>query len=1820
MGAAVPRVVTPTSASGAQVIDGSLRFDLQKKDGLSFQPPSHGNKKTSTIAGWFKRGGNSPSNAQSLFTVSQDTNSDYFEISLSDNRFKVYNRSDGQNSGTAVNIWTSSYLRDFSGWYHFVVVLDSTQSTTSDRLKIYINGIRHLSFTNDDYPSQNYKFFSSTGGVEERGISQIFWTGGTTPWQQFDGSMSQVYFIDGQALGPENFGYTDPLTNTWRPKKYTGNYNVSEKINLSLTQNNEAIDVVVNRVVDKCWVKSNGRWLGGGNPSDVSSTPTFNILTGEAAANLYWATTAYDNTYEVTIGTSSETGTQPQWDDSSGSWNIVSTSVVSGTFGSSYGHARTGAMTDGNVYAFTYTINADNVACNHGGWFITDEASIASYGATVPDEQTSLNSVGARWYRGSYTLGYWTHVGVYNDFLDINEYSDDGSYTMLGGGGVNSFYLPFDGNTPIGNDKSKPIPLNRGETWSSSLSSIDGFGRAGYGPEKAFNGVLTTTDFASSTNYGANKTLTFGPSPAITYNATVEIMTRNTSVATVTFNGTTFLATDLQWQLIATGPGTISDSNTIVIDSESSSEYATLSGIRVDGVVLINDTYGNGWTPVNFGGSAALDKATGALPILNTVSGGEVATVGVRTDTSPGNGPVGVSTYCVLALPLVGIDDDVSNRINSGTTTKVMTSVGTAAASTLQSNFYSGSFLFDGNSDYLTTPASSDFNFAGGDYTIEWWQWWNNISGYQAAFDCGYTDTDSLLVQSGNGDGKYTVYAQGDTVLTESVAAVVQKWTHYALVRNGTSIILYRDGALSGSATHSGSTHGSSTHTFIVASSEGGYEFNGYMQDFRVYKGVAKYTTDFIPASTNPDIFLETPSGVALSSQLTKVTDGAVVFGGPGTPNPNHYLTISDSADFTFGTGDFTLEAFVNYSDNGTWSSFIMKYTTNAASSSWFWGMYQGLMTIYIYYGSSWVTVASTTPFPENAWVHCVVTRDGNTVRSFQNGVLVATGDITGQTVNDTSVALTIGSDGDQNYDLNGFVSNARIIKGDIPTDYQTTSTTAGTKVFTPPSAPLTNVTNTKLLCCQSNTQPGAAVVAPLVSGINNGTQWSALTTADAAWTRGPSLAFNGGYVDNDGNTTAHPTGTNKTITCNFTGQGLSGNVKIFGYTVSSGSAYQQVKFDDGSWINLIGSSTGYYWFDAGDQGSFDIMYTKGINGGGAYLGGVEVAGTVLRDPLTPNGNPVATTFNPFTTDIKTVMGQETGYCTWNPLTIPTNTNYSDGNLILNKTGTSHSSSYATMGMTTGKWYWEISKLTSTADGGLGMGLVKDTQLSVSDAVSADDRYCIYLQADTIYYYDGDTTELSFASTSTFNDNPGTFMFAFDADNQKLYFGKDGSWTNGASGLSGGDPSAGSGALLDGFNAGETYFPWCTPYNSGQNMGANFGQKPLKYAPPEGYKLLNYANLPSPGVVRSDKVVTATKWTSTGGSSTYDVDCRLAPDLIWHKCYDGSQNNSVFTSILGPDSRLDTSGNSGEQDWHPAYFTGFTHNGYGVSSTSSDLNPAAGAKMISYCWKAGGSKGTFNKDGIVYASAADAGLDGGSATPSASSVGTKQGFSIIKVAGSNTASKTFSHGLSQAPTFAIGKLLAAAPSNSTDQDWQVYHKWAMGNTKGLQLNLSTTEETSSALWNNNYPDDTLFSIGASTRWEGNFIMYLWHDVPGLQRFGTYNANGSDANGPFVYLGFRPAIIMLMCYSGSGENRYIYSDKAGEWQSSTANPNYSPSFLNDNAAANTSTTGYRVDFLSNGFRLRQSNGPNTSSPASKYLYAAWAHQPLQNLYGVQSNAY
>ena len=187
----------------------------------------------------------------------------------------------------------------------------------------------------------------------------------------------------------------------------------------------------------------------------------------------------------------------------------------------------------------------------------------------------------------------------------------------------------------------------------------------------------------------------------------------------------------------------------------------------------------------------------------------------------------------------------------------------------------------------------------------------------------------------------------------------------------------------------------------------------------------------------------------------------------------------------------------------------------------------------------------------------------------------------------------------------------------------------------------------------------------------------------------------------------------------------------------------------------------------------------------------------------------------------------------------------------------------------------------------------------------------------------------------------------------------------------------------------------------------------------------------------------------------------------------------------------------------------------------------SGEDYVAWGWKAGGDKNTFNIDDVGYASASAAGLDGGSVTPSGASVGTKQGFSIITWSRSSS-TDSISHGLSQAPTFIIQK------SRSADKRWQV--GWEVeGWDRRLYLNLTDADSDSTSFgYTSNFgPTNTLIRTGGTSYVDGDMIAYCWHDVPGLQKFGKFSGNG-DADGTFVELGFRPAILLIKNDNSTGD--------------------------------------------------------------------------------------
>jgi hypothetical protein len=206
----MPFVILPTnSASGGYDVTNSLRFNFGSSDYLTRTPSTSGNRKTFTISVWLKR-----SLLSSGYPSIISNNNNGFGFDFSDTNFIRL----AIGTSSDAYFYTTQLFRDPSAWYHLVAVVDTTDATSTDRMKLYVNGTRITSFSTSVYPSQNLDTNMNTSGIANQ-------VGANTPYSSyFSGYMSEFYLIDGQALTPSSFGETDFDTGIWKPKAYTGTY------------------------------------------------------------------------------------------------------------------------------------------------------------------------------------------------------------------------------------------------------------------------------------------------------------------------------------------------------------------------------------------------------------------------------------------------------------------------------------------------------------------------------------------------------------------------------------------------------------------------------------------------------------------------------------------------------------------------------------------------------------------------------------------------------------------------------------------------------------------------------------------------------------------------------------------------------------------------------------------------------------------------------------------------------------------------------------------------------------------------------------------------------------------------------------------------------------------------------------------------------------------------------------------------------------------------------------------------------------------------------------------------------------------------------------------------------------------------------------------------------------------------------------------------------------------------------------------------------------------------------------------------------------
>ena len=344
------------------------------------------------------------------------------------------------------------------------------------------------------------------------------------------------------------------------------------------------------------------------------------------------------------------------------------------------------------------------------------------------------------------------------------------------------------------------------------------------------------------------------------------------------------------------------------------------------------------------------------------------------------------------------------------------------------------------------------------------------------------------------------------------------------------------------------------------------------------------------------------------------------------------------------------------------------------------------------------------------------------------------------------------------------------------------------------------------------------------------------------------------------------------------------------------------------------------------------------------------------------------------------------------------------------------------------------------------------------------------------------------------------------------------------------------------------------------------------------------------------------------------------PDLVWIKqITETAQNHALFDSIRGPGHNLSSSTNHAERSDHSGStgdLMSFDVNGFTLgSSAASGARPVNlnGEDIVAWCWKAGGSKGTFNVDGEGFSSAAAAGLTGGDITPSAATVGTKNGFSIIKFTGPGSAGfQSVPHGLGKKPNMIFCKDL------DNDRNWGVYQSDVIAGSDNIAFILNSTSQgftSDTATWDVSEINETIFTpyfrddFGAS--YGADNIAYIWCDIPGVQKFGTYDGN-SSADGAMVECGFRPAMVMCKAYNG-GQPWQIYDNQRGK-----------TNVIQNGLQWNSSNAQYsgtdRIDFLSNGFKLKGSGGVEPNVDGLVYVYAAWAEAPAIDLFGGGGDAH
>jgi hypothetical protein len=566
-----------------------------------------------------------------------------------------------------------------------------------------------------------------------------------------------------------------------------------------------------------------------------------------------------------------------------------------------------------------------------------------------------------------------------------------------------------------------------------------------------------------------------------------------------------------------------------------------------------------------------------------------------------------------------------------------------------------------------------------------------------------------------------------------------------------------------------------------------------------------------------------------------------------------------------------------------------------------------------------------------------------------------------------------------------------------------------------------------------------------------------------------------------------------------------------------------------------------------------DIALTSGSNAG-------------LGKDFSGNGNYWTTTNISVTagatydamTDVPTnTSATAANFCTLNPVFIQQGPTYIDtlanGNLTVTLAD-SDGHKGGTIAVSSGKWYWEC--VPTNSDLSFGILNVSNGGASVSISTRYGYRNTGVKQTGT-----STLTGTAYGASFTTNDVIGV---ALDLDSGTITFYKN---------------NVSQGVAYTGITGTYVAYYW-------QNGGAgqtscvfNFGQRPFTYTPPTGYVAVNTYNLPDSTIVKGNSYMDATTYTGTGASLSVTNGANFRPDFVWIKGRSGATAHALYDAVRG--TTIDIASDSDLAETTQVQgLTAFNSNGFTIG-TLAKVNTNA-ATYVGWQWQAGSSTVT-NTSGSISAQVR---------------ANTTTGFSVVTYTGTG-ANATVGHGLGVAPKMIIVKQRNGTPA------WVVYHS-SLLNTQYIVLDTNAAVVSSATtVWNSTSPTSSVFSLGTSTgvnASSGLYLAYCWSEIAGFSSFGSYTGNG-NADGPFVYTGFRPKFVLIKASSIAANDWALYD-------TSRNTTNLSNSYLAPSDTIAETTGRGTLDILSNGFKLRNTNSSVNSSGAT-YIYMAFAENPFKN---------